>query len=144
MLFLENIDLSSDPAASYYLKDEVVDVIFAEVAGELQSLEGPNRYSIGDPIITGSTGSRWCVSLERFTTKYEPVPPLEMGESGQYRNKPIPVLAKRIASQFSIQRSRGGDRLNGEANDWLMQYGPGDYGIVADARFQQVYKPHNK
>jgi hypothetical protein len=41
---------------------------------------------------------------------------------------------------FSIARCAGGDLLTGEANDWLLQYAPGDYGVVENARFQRVYR----
>ena len=33
-----------------------------------------------------------------------------------------------------------GDRLVGDAGDWLLQYAPGDYGIAKNNRFVQVYK----
>lgn len=35
---------------------------------------------------------------------------------------------------------KGGDVLCGEAGDWLMQYAPGDHGIVAQDRFERVYR----
>jgi hypothetical protein len=50
------------------------------------------------------------------------------------------VLAKRIDEPFTVARSVGGDCLYGEAGDWLIQYAPGDYGIVEKTRFQQVYR----
>ena len=140
MIELRNVELDSDPDASWYVKEETVHVVFAKVAGEVLSLEGPNRYGPGDALITGSTGSSWCVSRDRFDSKYHPVPPFRHGEDGHYRNRPIPVLAKRMNEAFSIARSDGGDRLYGDAGDWLMQYGPGDYGITKHARFVEVYR----
>ncbi|MCX7153785.1 MAG: hypothetical protein NT115_15095, partial [Proteobacteria bacterium] len=68
---LADIDLSTDPLAARYVKTEVVTVEFAGTAGELISLEGPNRYDTGDALITGSTGTRWSVARERFDAKYE-------------------------------------------------------------------------
>jgi len=140
MLELKNIDLRSDPESGEYIKNEAVHVAFAKREGELISREGPNRYAEGDALITGSTGNRWSVSRDRFDAKYEPVPPLRLGEDGVYRNKPIPVLAKQMHEPFKIARSNGGDMLSGDKNDWLMQYAPGDFGIVENPRFQQVYK----
>jgi hypothetical protein len=32
----------------------------------------------------------------------------------------------------------------GAAGDWLMQYAPGDFGIVAGARFSSVYRVQGK
>lgn len=136
MTLLTDIDLRRDDAANLYVKEEVVQVIFATEPGELVSREGPNRYRVGDAIVTGSTGDRWCVSRERFDARYDPVP----GMAGAYRNKPVPVLAREMEQAFSITRSAGGDVLHGKPGDWLMQYAPGDYGITERARFLAVYR----
>ena len=137
-LVLADIDLSTDPLAARYVKTEVVTVEFAGTAGELISLEGPNRYDTGDALITGSTGTRWSVARERFDAKYEALP----GEDGRYQAKPIPVLARQMHEAFSAARSSGGDLLQGDAGDWLLQYGPGDFGVAKNERFTQVYRKH--
>src|SRR5262249_21475702 len=62
------------------------------------------------------------------------------GEAGTYRNRPTIVLAKRIDEPFSIARSAAGDILTGHAGDWVMQYAPGDYGVVRADRFAQGYR----
>ena len=141
MLKLTDIDLTTDPSASIFVKDEVVDVVFAKSAGELVSREGPNRYQAGDALIAGSTGDRWSVSRDRFDAKYLPVAPLGAGEDGRYRARPLPVLAKQMAEPFTLARSSGGDLLLGSAQDWVLQYAPGDFGVVEDARFRKVYRP---
>lgn len=141
MIEFRNIDLGRDAAARSYVKDEVVDVVFAVAAGELISREGPNRYAAGDALVTGSTGDRWSVSRERFDAKYLALAPLQAGRDGRYRARPVPVLAKQVAEGFSIARRAGGDLLRGKAQDWLLQYAPGDFGIVEDARFRRVYRP---
>lgn len=141
MLELKNIDLTRDGTASQYVKDEVVDVVFAKTAGELVSREGPNHYETDDALITGSTGDRWSVSRNRFDAKYIPVTLVRAGEDGKYRSRPLSVLAKQIDEAFTVARSFGGDVLHGAAHDWLLQYAPGDYGIVEDARFRRVYRP---
>jgi len=140
MLELADIDLTADPAANRYVKDEEVAVAFAKSAGELVSREGPNRYAAGDALITGSTNDRWSVSRSRFDEKYMPVPPLTNGEDGRYNARPVPVLARQMGEDFTITRSQGGDVLRGVAGDWLLQYAPGDYGIVENARFERVYR----
>jgi hypothetical protein len=140
MTLLTFIDLATDPAAKRFLKNEIVTVTFAKTRGEVGSREGVNRYATGDALITGSTGDRWSVSRDRFDAKYQPVPPLVHGQEGAYRNKPIPVLAKQMPTAFAIARSRGGDIINGKASDWLMQYAPGDYGIVENEKFSRVYR----
>ncbi|ALE54816.1 PGDYG domain-containing protein [Paraburkholderia sp. RL17-368-BIF-A] len=142
MNHLKNLDLSQDPAARRVVKDETVNVEFAATQGELMSLEGPNRYLPGDALITGSTGDRWVVSRERFDAKYVPADAaLTHGEPGAYRNRPAVVLAKQMHEAFSLARSaNGGDVLRGAAGDWIMQYAPGDYGVVQAARFAKVYR----
>ena len=142
MIELTQLDLRNDPAAQRVVKDETVTVEFAAAAGELMSLEGPNRYSRRDALITGSTGERWVVSRERFDPKYLPADAgLRHGEPGRYRNVASIVLAKRMDEPFAILRSAmGGDRLTGAAGDWVMQYAPGDYGVVQAARFAKVYR----
>lgn len=140
MLELTNIDLTTDPLATRYVKTEIVTVAFALQDGELASLEGPNRYKSGDALITGSTGSRWSVSRDRFDMKYEAVPPTPTGEDGSYQARRIPVLAMQISEPFTAARSAGGDLLRGNAGDWILQYAPGDFGIAEQARFKQVYK----
>lgn len=140
MLALVDIDLARDPAAARYIKSETVHVSFARQAGELISLEGPNRYQPGDAIITGSTGSRWSVARARFEAKYQAVPPLTNGADGAYAARPVPVWARQFDQPFTAERSAGGDRLTGNAGDWLLQYGPGDFGIAADERFSRIYR----
>jgi hypothetical protein len=140
ILQISNPDLAVDPAAQRAVKDERVVVEFAKAAGELTSSVGVNRYSPGDALITGSTGDRWSVSRDRFDAKYDPEPPTLRGDSGNYRNRPAAVLAKRIDQSFTVARTAGGDFLNGDAGDWLIQYAPGDYGIVESRRFKRVYR----
>ncbi|GAB7537110.1 PGDYG domain-containing protein [Burkholderia sp. 22PA0099] len=141
MIELKQIDLRTDAAAQRVVKDETVQVAFAAEAGELMSLEGPNRYASGDAIVTGSTGDRWVVSRERFDPKYLPAADgLEHGQPGPYRNRPAVLLARRMDEPFTIARSENGDVLRGTAGDWVMQYAPGDYGVVQALRFAQVYR----
>jgi hypothetical protein len=141
MITLENLDLRTDPAAQRVVKDETVHVEFAAQAGELMSLEGPNRYASGDALITGSTGDRWVVSRARFDAKYVPADAARAhGAPGPYRNRPAVVLARQMHAPFALARSAGGDVLRGAAGDWVMQYAPGDYGVVQAARFAHVYR----
>lgn len=133
-------DLMSDPQARQYIKQETVRVQFAISAGELMSREGINRFESGDALVTGSTGDRWSVTRARFDAKYEAVAPCGHGRDGEYAAKPVPVWAKQMTVPFSIARRAGGDLLLGDAQDWVLQYAPGDFGVVENARFMQVYR----
>jgi len=141
MRHLAEFDLTKDPEAGRFIKTEVVQVIFAQEPGALVSLEGPNHYQVGDAIITGSTGDRWSVDRHRFDAKYQPVPPTIDGQDGAYTAKPVPVWAKQINEPFTAARSAGRDVLRGDAGDWLLQYGPGDFGVCGQGRFAKVYQP---
>jgi hypothetical protein len=140
ILQIDKPDLTADAAAQRAVKDEKVIVEFADVGGELSSAVGVNRFSPGDALITGSTGDRWSVSRDRFDAKYDPELPTVRGDPGNYRNRPAAVLAKRIDQAFIVLRSVGGDTLYGDAGDWLIQYAPGDFGIVENTRFKRVYR----
>ena len=139
-LALNNPDLTTDPAARRAVKDETVSVEFATQHGELLSAVGVNHFVPGDALITGSTGDRWCVSRDRFDAKYDPEAPATHGVAGVYRNRPVTVLAKQMGEPFSVARVTGGDSLRGETGDWLIQYAPGDHGIVERTRFERVYR----
>jgi hypothetical protein len=139
VLEFTDIDLRSDAAAHAYVKRETVTVVFAGADGALQSSVGPNHYRAGDALVTGTDGDTWCVARVRFDARYEPVPPLQAGVNGRYRNLPQTVLARRIDEPFAVRRAVSGDWLRGTAGDWLLQYAPGDHGIAAAARFALVY-----
>jgi hypothetical protein len=139
-LHLDRPVLGTDPLARPAVKDERVTVRFATSVGRLESAVGSNAYAVGDAVLTGSTGDSWVVSRARFDAKYRPEPPTRAGEDGWYRNLPMPVLAKPMSVAFSVTRSTGGDLLRGEAGDWLLEYAPGDHGVVARARFERVYR----
>jgi hypothetical protein len=134
-------DLRQDPRASCYVKDETVRVEFARGPGSLASREGLNHYRAADALIVGSGGDRWSVTRDRFDARYQAVPPLQHGADGAYRSRPLPVLARQIPESFTVRRSLAGDRLQGSAGDWLLQYAAGDWGIVHDAKFRRLYRP---
>ncbi len=141
MLELDRVELRDDPQARAHVKEEVVQVRFAGEDGALQSRVGANHYRAGDALVTGVDGDTWCVSRDRFDAKYLPAAGQPHGQPGAYRNRPQPVLARRMEQAFRCRRQAGGDWLEGAAGDWLLQYAPGDHGICAAARFARVYRP---
>jgi hypothetical protein len=140
LLPVDRVDLAIDPKSCWIIKDEIVSVQFAEADGELQSAVGLNRFMRGDALVTGSTGDRWCVSRARFDAKHRPMDGVVAGQAGRYRNIPQPIRGKRMLVPFLVARCADGDVLQGAAGDWLVEYSPGDHGIVARARFDQVYR----
>jgi PGDYG protein len=134
------INLELDSAAAPYCKKEIVKVHFAIDAGILISRVGPNHYVAGDAIVDAVDGETWVVSRRRFDDKYLPMPPTLAGEAGSYEAKKMIVLAKQMADAFSIAREVSGDMLMGCSGDWLIQYAPGDFGVVLNQRFQRIYR----
>ena len=141
MNLLKDIKLELDNEASSYVKSEQVTVVFAQTDGVLASIEGPNRFGFGDALITSPNGNQWSVTRDRFDQKYEPIGLTQYGEEGSYRARLVPVLAKRMTELFKVARCSSGDVLSGKPGDWLLQYAPGDYGVVDAERFSQVYRP---
>jgi hypothetical protein len=139
-MHFESIDLRHDRAAASYAKHEDVQVVFALADGQIASREGINHYRAGDALVTGSGGDRWSVSRDRFDRRYQPLAPLAHGSHGAYRSLPRPVLARQIGQAFTVRRSADGDLLRGDADDWLLQYAPGDWGVVEDAKFRRLYR----
>ena len=140
MLIRCDADLRQDPQARRYLKSEVVTVRFATAAGAVSSREGANHYVAGDALIAGSTGDHWSVSRERFEARYQAIADTTPGGDGSYCNRPIAVLARQQQQAFGVERSAGGDVIAGAALDWLLQYAPGDHGIVGNSKFQLLYR----
>lgn len=140
MLHIDQPDLALDRGAARYTKDETVQVAFAAADGELLSREGLNRYRQGDALVTGSTGDKWSVARDRFDARYQPLDAGSHGIAGRYRALPVPVMARQMPQAFTVARRSGGDLLRGEAGDWLLQYAPGDFGVVEHARFVRVYR----
>jgi len=140
MLNFDGIDLRADPLAAWWVKSEMVEVAFARAAGVVASREGGNHYRPGDALVTGSNGDRWSVSRDRFDARYEPAGSWMHGSDGSYRNTPLPVLARQIGEDFTVRRAIGGDLLQGRAGDWLLQYAPGDWGVVEKEKFSRVYR----
>lgn len=133
-------DLATDASATRWCKRvQEVPVEFARAAGVLETLEGPVRYERGDALLTGSAGERWPVRRSVFDTRYDPASTTTPGTDGIYLKRPLPVLARRIDTAFAV-RLPDGQVLQGRPGDWLVQYGPRDQAIVADAIFRATYQ----
>jgi hypothetical protein len=94
-------------------------------------------YQTGDALLTGPEDEHWPVARKRFTASYEALPPAVMGKDGLYVKKSLPVWALRMSEPFSV--TTDGGLLSGQAGDWLVQYGPGDYGVVGSSIFALTY-----
>lgn len=116
-----------------------LDVEFATSASEVQTPEGAVRAAPGDAILTGSLGERWPVPRARFAEKYRPVPPTRAGSAGRYISVPIDILAVPMRESFEVLLTDGVSRLLGHPGDWLVDYGDGSLGVVAQRIFAATY-----
>ena len=115
-----------------------VRVTFAQADGICQTLEGPVNYLAGDAILTGIANENWPVVRAMFDKRYEAAAGTTFGSDGNYIKKPLEVFALRLEKPLEVKMPAGGV-LHGEAGDWLLQYGPADYGIVRDDIFRGTY-----
>ena len=134
-------DLRADPLARHVRRRAVaLDVQFNRSAGVVTTAEGPVKHGAGAAILTGVAGEKWPIERTRFEALYEPIPPLRMGEDGQYRRKPTLVLARQLDRPFAVTLTDGRGRLDGTTGDWLVQHDPGQLGIVNREVFAATYE----
>jgi hypothetical protein len=117
-----------------------VGVRFATEPCTVHTPEGEVQAKPGDAIITGIGGEHWRVSRAHFKDKYRPVPPTAMGESGVYASLPYRILALHMPQAFDVWLADGTSHLAGRAGDWLVDYGDGSFGVVADSIFATTYE----
>ena len=133
-------DLSTDSRAQRVVKRPLpVRVRFAKTDGVCQTLEGPVGYHAGDPILTGVAGEKWPVARAIFDERYSPAEGATPGNDGNYIKKPVAVFALRLDAPVEVRMPAGG-ALSGMPGDWLVQYGPADYGIIKDEIFRATYE----
>jgi hypothetical protein len=116
-----------------------VDVQFTPLACTVHTAEGIVHAAPGDAIVTGIAGERWRVSRGHFGARYRPLPPTQAGESGRYESLPIRITALPMNEDFEVLLADGVSLLKGRAGDWLVDYGDGSLGIVAQAIFPTTY-----
>lgn len=138
---MKPLTLESDPVARRARRRPVtLEVRFADRAGVMQTLEGPVRYRAGAALVSGTRGERWPVERAPFERHYEPAPGTAAGCDGRYRRRPGVVLARRLDAEIEVPVGAEGDRLRGRPGDWLLQYAPGEYGVVAPGIFADTYE----
>ena len=121
-------------------REREVDVRFTPVDCIVRTPEGIVHAHAGDAVLTGDGGHHWRVSKAKFANKYRPVPPTAAGESGQYMSRPYRILALQSPESFNVLLADGISELTGRPNDWLVDYGDGSLGIVADKIFATTYE----
>ena len=131
----EQPDLSQDPDGFETAKKPIpLSFRYAEADETIETKEGPVRATAGAVVMTGTEGEQWPIPAEKFAQTYD-----DLGD-GTAAKKNIPVFAKEMAVPFQVKVSWSDDLLQGRPSDYLVQYGPGDYGVVGREIFGKTYK----
>ena len=131
----EQPELSQDPNGFETAKKPIpLNFRYAEEAETIETKEGSVTAEAGAAIMTGTEGEQWPIPREKFEQTYDVLEP------GTAAKKNIPVFAKEMAEPFQVKVSWSNDLLQGARGDYLVQYGPGDYGVVGREIFQKTYK----
>jgi hypothetical protein len=117
-----------------------VEVRFTDVACTVRTPEGVVHAHPGDAILTGNGGHHWRVSHGKFSHKYRPIPPTVAGMSGRYMSLPYHILALQLQQHFDVLLADEVSMLSGHPGDWLVDYGDGSLGIVANDIFATTYE----
>jgi hypothetical protein len=137
---LNSIDLRKDGKARTAKKRPVpVMVRFAKSDGDLATREGLVRYIKGDALLTGLVGDSWPVARDNFLDRYEAESGTQHGEDGTYMKRPLSVLVKRLDCPVAVAVGQSRDPIEGLPGDWLVQYAPGEHGIVSQDIFESTY-----
>lgn len=99
----------------------------------IMTKEGPATCSVGDAIMTGTKGERWPIKREDFLRTYT------LTGTNQCYKKPIEVRAIKLNFPFKVKVAWSKSMLTGKPGDILVQYGPGDFGIVSAEIFAETY-----
>jgi hypothetical protein len=133
-------NLNAHPNAGWAKKLLIpVKVIFALTDGVCETLEGPVSYQAGDAIMTGVDNEQWPIERHKFEATYDAQPPTLPGENGLYFKKPIPVRVVQLTEPIKVEVGSQANKIQGQIGDWLIEYGPENFGIVSKDIFSKTY-----
>ena len=121
-------------------RERAVRVHFATLDTIVESREGIVHARAGDAILTGTQGEHWRVSKAHFASKYRAELLTQSGEDGTYVSRAYEVRVVAMREPFRVLLADGHSRLTGATGDWLVDYGDGSLGIVAQAIFPGSYE----
>lgn len=104
------------------------------VSEVIQTLEGPVTAAPGDVVLTGVTGEEWPVARPKFESGYDVL------QEGVCCKRPVLATATQMAQAFSVKVGWADEPIQGQAGDYLLTYGPGDFGVVRRDIFEQTYE----
>jgi phosphoglycolate phosphatase len=134
-------DISANPNCVQATKKDIpVPVTFAFEDGVLRTREGAVAYRKGDALLKGGENEEWPVAFQHFKEVYIPTEDTILGKDGKYSKKAFPAFALQVEEPFLVELSDDRGILQGATHDWLLQYAPNNYGIVAQEIFEMTYE----
>ena len=132
----KNLDINSKKGGYIAIKKPIpLEVHFAKEDGTVETKEGSQPCKAGDAIMTGTKGEHWPIPLADFNKTYEVVDK----DKGLYAKKSMEVYAREMKKPFTVNVSWSDKPLVGKPGDRLVQYKPGDFGIVDKEIFGETY-----
>jgi len=138
----ENPELSQDSEAFETFKKALpLHFRVADDEETIQTKEGPVNARAGDYIMTGTESENWPIPAAKFEETYDILSTYDKNPvKGEAAKKKILVFAKQMSEPFQVKVSWSSDLLSGDVDDYLVQYGPGDYGVVGREIFEKTYE----
>lgn len=99
----------------------------------IKTLEGPVVAQKGDFVMTGTEGENWPIPKDNFKATYNIV------EKGKASKNETEVYAKQLEVPSQVKVDWSDSLLTAKPGDYLVQYGPKDYGVVDQKIFDQTY-----
>lgn len=138
-------NLKEHPGKKFAIKRPIpVEVEFAIEDGVCATPEGLVHYKAGDAVAEGNHDDQWPIQRHKFLSNYEPVPPTVAGEPGQYVKKTLKVMVLQLSESIEVPVGWQDDPLHAKPGDWLVQYGPDDYGVIQPHIFEETYEIINE
>ena len=130
-------ELADDPESFRCFKKPIpLNFRIAQGPEEVKTKEGPVDAEAGAYIMTGTKGENWPIPADQFN--YDIL--TQDGNTGTAAKKKIIVSAKEMSEPFEVKVSWSESTLKGNPGDYLVHYGPGDYGVVGRDIFQETYQ----
>ena len=138
----ENPELSEDPdAIETFKKPLPLHFRIADDEETIETKEGPVTAQGGDYIMTGTEDENWPIPAIKFEQTYDILSTYDKEPvRGEAAKKKIIAFAKQMSEPFQVKVSWSSDLLSGDPDDYLVQYGPGDYGVVGKEIFDKTYE----
>jgi hypothetical protein len=111
---------------------------FENFKGNIQTLEGPASFKVGDFLAIGVNGEQYPIRFETMASTKQIIGEPDDEGWGNYKTTTT-VRATKIDKPFGVQRVGTDDISYGKAGDWFVDSGKRQF-IVDDTIFKATYE----